>query len=148
MAREKPMASPNLGSTMTPVGQLLTYYRSRTRLSLRALAKKAQLTHTYVGSIETGKIIPSMEVLNRIADALDLPEGNKDRDSLLKAASSQDRLMIVPGYIVPVSTLIDRELFGDLAEVWVTTRRPLELANSRLLAGVAENLKGGCKYVY
>jgi len=57
---------------LAAVGQRIRALRKRAHLSIETLAGDAGLHPTYVSAIELGKRNPSLGVLHRIANALDL----------------------------------------------------------------------------
>ena len=67
-----------------PVGQLLREWRNARRLSQLDLALAAEVSTRHLSCVETGKSQPSREMLERLADALDMPL--RERNALLVAA--------------------------------------------------------------
>ena len=57
------------------VGARLRLFRSAGGLSLRALAKKCNLTSGFLSQIENGHVMPSIATLVRLCDALDVEIG-------------------------------------------------------------------------
>jgi transcriptional regulator with XRE-family HTH domain len=55
---------------LTLVGQKLKHRRNELNLSLRALAEKTDLSAAFLSQIECGKSNPSLNSLQRIAEAL------------------------------------------------------------------------------
>jgi len=55
---------------LTLVGQKLKHRRNELNLSLRALAAKTELSAAFLSQIECGKSNPSLNSLQRIAEAL------------------------------------------------------------------------------
>ncbi|MBW3097521.1 helix-turn-helix domain-containing protein [Pseudohoeflea coraliihabitans] len=53
-------------------GQNVRYWRKKRGLSQEELADRAQLHATYVSGIETGYRNPTVKIIGRIADALDI----------------------------------------------------------------------------
>ena len=53
-------------------GKNVRYWRKKRELSQEELADRAQLHTTYVSGIETGYRNPTVKVISRIADALDI----------------------------------------------------------------------------
>lgn len=79
------MNSINLQSrTNAGVGTLLREWRDRRGISQLELASRAKSSARHISFIETGRARPSLEVLLRLADHLDVPI--RDRNSLLIAA--------------------------------------------------------------
>src|SRR5215212_1365296 len=79
----------------SPFGAVLRSLRHRHRLSQLELAARAGSTPRYISFIETGRSRPGREVVERIADALDVSA--RDRAELLHSAGlgasvSQHRL--------------------------------------------------------
>ncbi len=54
------------------VGKNVRYWRNKRGLSQEELADRAHLHPTYVSGIETGYRNPTIKVVGRIADALDI----------------------------------------------------------------------------
>jgi transcriptional regulator with XRE-family HTH domain len=67
-----------------PVGDLLRDWRQRRRLSQLALALEADVSARHVSFVETGRSLPSREMLLHLAERLDVPL--RDRNALLVAA--------------------------------------------------------------
>lgn len=61
---------------MTPIqsclAQNMKYYRKRLKLSQAALAEKAGAASNYIALIEVGKSFPSLQMLEKIAAALEV----------------------------------------------------------------------------
>ena len=55
------------------IGEKLRFARQRSRLNLRELARKADISASMLSQIETGKAYPSVRSIYDIAAALDLP---------------------------------------------------------------------------
>jgi len=55
------------------VGERIRAYRKRSGLTQEALAEKADLHHTYIGQLERGEKNATLETVEKIARALDLP---------------------------------------------------------------------------
>ncbi|HVL57106.1 MAG TPA: helix-turn-helix transcriptional regulator [Burkholderiaceae bacterium] len=91
--------SANLAA-MRPVGELLRDWRQRRRLSQLELAELADVSPRHVSFVETGRSVPSRELLIRIATRLDVP------------LRERNALMIAAGYapIYPQRPLSDRAL--------------------------------------
>lgn len=73
----------------TPFGVLLRQWSTSRSLSQLALAAMAGTTSRHVSFLETGRSRPSAEIVDRLADALDVPLG--DRNALLLAAGLAGR---------------------------------------------------------
>ena len=67
-----------------PVGLQLREWRSRRRLSQMDLALDAEISTRHLSFIETGRARPSSDMLQRLADRLDVP--HRARNALLLAA--------------------------------------------------------------
>ena len=52
--------------------QNLKKYRKAKKVSQMALAEKCETSPSYIGEIEIGKKFPSVEMIQKIADALDI----------------------------------------------------------------------------
>jgi transcriptional regulator with XRE-family HTH domain len=70
--------------TMRPVGELLREWRERRRLSQMALALDAEISTRHLSFMETGRALPSREMVLRIAEHLAVPL--RARNNLLLAA--------------------------------------------------------------
>ena len=57
------------------IGERVRTYRKLTRLTQERLAEKADLSVHYLSRIETGSATPTLESLERITRALDVPIG-------------------------------------------------------------------------
>lgn len=68
----------------TDLGLLLRDWRAARRLSQLALAVDAGVSTRHLSCVETGKARPSRELLDRLADALELPL--RERNAMLLAA--------------------------------------------------------------
>lgn len=53
------------------LGQRVKHLREQNNLTQKELAEKAGITRNYISSIETGRYSPSIETLQKIADALE-----------------------------------------------------------------------------
>ena len=72
------------GFRMTEFGQLLKSLRERRGVSQSKLAERAEFDHSYVSRLEGGARMPTRDAVDRLGDAMDLSEG--ERDMLLAAA--------------------------------------------------------------
>jgi transcriptional regulator with XRE-family HTH domain len=72
------------GTTPSPFGSLLRSLRQQQRVSQVELAARAGSTPRYVSFIETGRSRPGRDLIERIADALDVSV--RDRAELLRSA--------------------------------------------------------------
>lgn len=96
---------------MNTVGELLRQWRHRRRLSQLDLAIAADVSARHVSLVETGKSHPSVRMILRLADHLDVPL--RERNHLLLAAG------FAPRYP-------ERPLDGDaLAAAWEAVARVL-----------------------
>jgi transcriptional regulator with XRE-family HTH domain len=73
-----------MNTTARPFGAQLRDWRQRRNLSQLALACEAELSSRHLSFLETGRSIPSREMVLRLADRLDIPL--RDQNSLLLAA--------------------------------------------------------------
>ena len=73
-----------MNTTARPFGAQLRDWRQRRNLSQLALACDAELSSRHLSFLETGRSIPSREMVLRLADRLDIPL--RDQNSLLLAA--------------------------------------------------------------
>jgi len=55
------------------VGERIRAYRKNAGLTQEALAEKAEVHHTYIGQLERGEKNATLETVEKIARALDLP---------------------------------------------------------------------------
>jgi len=55
------------------VGERIRAYRKRSGLTQEELAERAELHHTYIGQLERGEKNATLETVEKIARALDLP---------------------------------------------------------------------------
>jgi transcriptional regulator with XRE-family HTH domain len=67
-----------------PVGELLRQWRERRRRSQLDLALDAEISTRHLSFVETGRSVPSREMVLRLAEQLDVPL--RERNSLLLAA--------------------------------------------------------------
>lgn len=67
-----------------PVGHLLRVWRERRRMSQLDLSADAEISSRHLSFIETGRSIPSREMVLRLADRLEIPL--RERNVLLSAA--------------------------------------------------------------
>ncbi len=86
--------------------------RKKLGLTLKALAERVGCTDAYVSQIETGKAVPSISVLKKIAAALDVQvrdllsdEQNQDRIFLSKEERTQ---IIYPGSHIFAELLVSK----------------------------------------
>ena len=80
----RPLA-PALGErTPAPFGQRLRYWREHRRLSQLDLAADADISTRHLSFVETGKSMPSREMVLRLSERLDIPL--RERNAMLVAA--------------------------------------------------------------
>ncbi len=129
-----------------PVGILVREWRERRRLSQLALALDAGVSTRHLSFLETGKARPSREMVERLAERLDVPL--RERNTLLLAAG------FAPAYpehrlddpaLGPARRAVDRVLAGhEPYPALAIDRHWTLLAANRavapLLAGVASDL--------
>jgi len=146
--RKKSARSQPEADVSTPFGTLLRTLRQAPgprALSLRALAQKVGVNHTYLSALETGRERkPSADLLDKITAALELNQANKQR--LVWAATGHD-VLVAPGIPVNVGKTLERQSQPDVQEVWVAAERPLE-TDAEHLAAVVSNIHRGVSYVY
>src|SRR5262252_3328197 len=73
-----------IGVQTQPVGNLLRKWRERRRLSQLDLACEAEISTRHLSFLETGRSLPSREMVLRLAEYLDVPL--RERNALLVAA--------------------------------------------------------------
>lgn len=56
-----------------PIGDNIKKYRIAQKLTQKELAEKANISRSYLADVENGRYNPSIEVLNAIAHALNVP---------------------------------------------------------------------------
>ncbi|TFW02520.1 XRE family transcriptional regulator [Oxalobacteraceae bacterium OM1] len=74
----------NPSASLQPAGTLLRAWRQRRRLSQLDLALEAEISTRHLSFMETGRALPSREMVLRLADRLDMPL--RERNALLVAA--------------------------------------------------------------
>ncbi|MFC6023085.1 helix-turn-helix domain-containing protein [Plantactinospora solaniradicis] len=72
------------GQRQRPIGQLLRGWRERRRLSQLELAIQAEISTRHLSFVETGRAMPSRDMVLRLAEHLDVPL--RERNHLLLAA--------------------------------------------------------------
>jgi transcriptional regulator with XRE-family HTH domain len=72
------------GAARPPVGTLLREWRQRRRLSQLDLAGNADVSTRHLSYVETGRSLPSREMVLRLAERLDVPL--RERNAMLVAA--------------------------------------------------------------
>jgi len=73
-----------VGQIPRPVGELLRQWREHRRLSQLGLALEAEISARHLSFVETGRSLPSREMILRLADYLEVPL--RERNHLLLAA--------------------------------------------------------------
>jgi transcriptional regulator with XRE-family HTH domain len=73
-----------MGSSVRPVGDLLREWRRRRRLSQLALACEAEISARHLSFLETGRSLPSREMILHLAEQLNIPL--RERNVLMIAA--------------------------------------------------------------
>lgn len=76
--------SPPLAAASPPVGELLREWRRRRRLSQLDLAGAADVSTRHLSCVETGRALPSREMVLRLSERLEVPL--RERNRLLTAA--------------------------------------------------------------
>lgn len=102
------MERPSGSEELTALGEFIRSQRKAAAMSLRQMAKLANVSNPYISQIERGLHEPSMRVLRSIADALNLPV-----DSLLAKAgltNNGDSATDEPGPSVEAAIAADRRL--------------------------------------
>src|SRR6476661_2209299 len=77
-------ALPTRRPTPRPFGEHLRQWRQRRRLSQLDLAQEADISTRHLSFVETGRSLPSREMVLRLAERLDVPL--RERNALLVAA--------------------------------------------------------------
>lgn len=78
------IVSPTVGTSASPLGQLLQYWRKARNFSQLALAVEANVSSRHVSFVETGRTKPSREMVLHLAETLSVPL--RERNALLLAA--------------------------------------------------------------
>lgn len=73
-----------MNTATRPVGDLLREWRRRRRLSQLDLALEAEISSRHLSFLETGRSLPSRDMILRLAEQLDIPL--RERNALLHAA--------------------------------------------------------------
>lgn len=88
---------------VSPVGEILKTWRGHRRMSQLDLSNRAGVTARHISFVETGRSTPSRELLNSLADTLDIP---------LRA---RNELYLAAGYAPPYTSLsADDEEFAEV----------------------------------
>ncbi|HEX5684186.1 MAG TPA: helix-turn-helix transcriptional regulator [Ideonella sp.] len=82
LTRPAPAGAPSAANA--PVGELLRHWRQHRRWSQLDLASEAEVSTRHLSCMETGRALPSREMLLRLAERLDVPL--RERNRLLTAA--------------------------------------------------------------
>jgi transcriptional regulator with XRE-family HTH domain len=97
-----------------PVGEQIRAWRQRRRLSQLALASEAEISARHLSFVETGRAMPSREMLLHLAEQLDIPP--RERNQLLVAAGYapifSERPLSDPS-LAPARAAIDLVLQGQ-----------------------------------
>jgi transcriptional regulator with XRE-family HTH domain len=132
--------------TLRPVGEQLREWRQRRRLSQLDLACDAEISTRHLSFVETGRAVPSREMLLRLVERLEVPL--RERNALLLAAGFapmfRERRLDDPE-LQAARRVVDRLLQGHAPYPALAVDRHwhLVLANEAvapLLAGVAADL--------
>ncbi|CAM2183893.1 HTH cro/C1-type domain-containing protein [Paraburkholderia sacchari] len=75
---------PAIGATRRSVGELLREWRLRRRMSQMLLANEAEISTRHLSFVESGRSLPSREMVMHLAESLDVPL--RERNALLVAA--------------------------------------------------------------
>jgi transcriptional regulator with XRE-family HTH domain len=62
-----------MGNTVRPVGDLLREWRQRRHLSQLGLACEAEISTKHLSFLETGRSLPSREMILHLAERLNIP---------------------------------------------------------------------------
>jgi transcriptional regulator with XRE-family HTH domain len=76
--------APAPASQLRPFGEHLRHWRQRRRMSQLDLASEAEISTRHLSFVETGRSVPSREMVLRLAERLDVPL--RERNTLLVAA--------------------------------------------------------------
>jgi transcriptional regulator with XRE-family HTH domain len=132
--------------TQVSVGELLKTWRTTRRYSQLELANRAEISQRHLSFMESGRSIPSREMLLRIARHLDVPR--RERNRLLVAAGFapvyRERRFDDPE-LLPVRTTVQRLLtaYEPFPALAVDRHWTMVLANrsaSLLLGGISPRL--------
>src|SRR3954469_13091502 len=77
-------APPSPRSAQQPFGAHLRHWRQHRRLSQQGLADEAEISTRHLSFVETGRALPSREMVLRLADRLQVPL--RERNAMLVAA--------------------------------------------------------------
>jgi transcriptional regulator with XRE-family HTH domain len=76
--------APGRSSAPPPFGEHLRQWRQRRRMSQLDLAQEAEISTRHLSFVETGRSVPSREMVLRLAERLDVPL--RERNAMLVAA--------------------------------------------------------------
>jgi transcriptional regulator with XRE-family HTH domain len=76
--------APAPASQLRPFGEHLRHWRQHRRMSQLDLASEAEISTRHLSFVETGRSVPSREMVLRLAERLDIPL--RERNTLLVAA--------------------------------------------------------------
>lgn len=114
------MREPNL----SPFGQQLRHWRARAGLSQLALAAQAGTTPRHLSFVETGRSRPGVDLVQRLAAALDVPI--RERNALLVAAGlpgTYPSFALEDDAMKPVRRVLERILVShEPYPAWVASR--------------------------
>lgn len=108
---------------MQDIGRAIRIIRFAKRLRLGGVAKAAGLSVPFLSLVETGKRHPSLDVLRRLAEALDVPPGVLILVSASKHSTLRDTDRRVKRLVDDLRKLMNAEdaLCARLEQVgWVT----------------------------
>src|SRR5215469_6401874 len=77
-------AVPSAGAARRSVGELLREWRLRRRMSQLLLATEADISTRHLSFVESGRALPSREMVMHLAERLEVPL--RERNALLMAA--------------------------------------------------------------
>lgn len=132
-------------ATSAPFGALLRTWRGRRGLSQYALAEAAQVSARHLSFLETGRSVPSREMVLRLSRVLEVPL--RDRNALLHAAgfSPQYRETPLSGEaMAPIRGVLELMLDGlnPFPALVVDRRYDILLTNSAAMACVGHLAQG------
>ena len=79
------------------LGQRISHYRRERRLTQEQLAERADLSHSFLGHIERGSRIPSLETVLRLYRALDVTPNDLLADEwMLSTEELPERITVSP----------------------------------------------------
>ncbi len=78
------LAPPAATGPVRPFGERLRHWRQHRRMSQLQLASEAEISTRHLSFVETGRSVPSREMVLRLADRLEIPL--RERNALLVAA--------------------------------------------------------------